>query len=63
MGFWFGKSDKCTPWRKTPAKIGNNWYTPTGEKVHSPGRYFNTIKKNGEQWKGDTGWDLKKRCK
>lgn len=43
MGFWFGIFDKGTPWRKTPAKINDSWYTPSGGKVHSPSRYFAAV--------------------
>ena len=63
MGFWFGIFDKGTPWRKTPAKINNSWYTPSGEKVYSPSRYFATVGKNGANWKGNTGWPGKKGSK
>ena len=60
MGYWFGKSSKCYPWRKTPTKIGNTWYTPTGEVVRDPDAYFAAIKRNGRYWEGNTGWDAKK---
>jgi hypothetical protein len=57
MGHWFGKFDSNKSWRKTPAKIKGNWYTPTGQKVKDPGAYFKAIKKNGRNWEGDTGWN------
>ncbi len=57
MGHWFGKSSKKSSWRKTPAKINDNWYTPKGEKIHNPEAYFKAVRKNGEYWKGNTGWD------
>ena len=56
MGFWFGNSSIKNPWRKTPTKIGKQWYTPTGETVRDSKAYFGTIQKNGEYWKGNTGW-------
>jgi len=56
MGYWFGKFDSKAPWRKTPAKINDNWYTPAGERVRDSRKYFGTIKQNGEYWKGKTGW-------
>ena len=60
MGHWFGKSSKRLPWRKTPTKIGNKWYTPNGERIWDPGKYFEAVDENGEYWKGDTGWRSKK---
>ena len=54
MGFWFGIFDKGTPWRKTPAKINNSWYTPSGGKVHSPSHYFAAVGTNGATLKGNT---------
>ncbi len=56
MGYWFGKYSKCTSWRKTPAKIGNNWYTPNGERIRNPKAYFKAVKRNGRYWEGNTGW-------
>ncbi len=56
MGHWFGKSKASNTWRKTPAKINNNWYTPSGEKIYNPDAYFKAVRKNGEYWTGDTGW-------
>ena len=57
MGYWFGESSDCYPWRKTPTKIGNTWYTPYGEVVHDPEAYFAAIERNGRYWEGNTGWD------
>ena len=57
MGYWFGKFSKCYPWRKTPVKIGDTWYTPYGEVVRDPDAYFAAIKRNGRYWEGNTGWD------
>ena len=51
------------PWRTNPAKINNSWYTPSGEKVHSPSRYFAAVGKNGAHWKGNIGWPGKKGSK
>jgi len=59
MGFWFGKSSSTSSWRKTPTKIGKQWYTPSGETVRNSKSYFGTIQKNGEYWKGNTGWKNK----
>jgi len=59
MGFWFGKFSNVLPWRKTPTKIGESWYTPTGSKVNSPPKYFAKIDENGKLWKGNTGWKKK----
>ena len=56
MGYWFGKVDKRLSWRKTPTKINDQWYTPTGEKIHNPDAYFKAVDRNGEYWKGNTGW-------
>ncbi len=52
MGYWFGESSDCYPWRKTPTKIGNTWYTPYGEVVHDPEAYFAAIERNGRYWEG-----------
>ncbi len=57
MGYWFGRSSSCYPWRKTPTKIGNTWYTPYGEVVRDPDAYFAAIRRNGRYWEDDTGWD------
>ncbi len=57
MGYWFGESSDCYPWRKTPTKIGDTWYTPTGEVVRNPSAYFAAIERNGRYWEGNTGWD------
>jgi len=32
------------------------WYTTTGETVRDSKAYFGTIQKNGDYWKGKTGW-------
>ena len=61
MGYWFGKSSKNSSWRKTPTKINDNWYTPSGEKVNNPKAYFKAIEKNGRKWEGDTGWKSSNR--
>ena len=50
MGYWFGESSDRYPWRKTPTKIGNTWYTPYGEVVHDPEAYFTAIERNGRYW-------------
>jgi len=64
MGYWFGKSSKCTSWRKTPTKIGKSWYTPKGEKIKNTKSYFKTVEKNGKYWEGNTGWKkTNKNCK
>ncbi len=57
MGYWFGKFSDCYPWRKTPTKIGNTWYTPYGEVVRNPSAYFAAIERNGRYWEGNTGWE------
>jgi hypothetical protein len=59
MGFWFGKFDSTKPWRRTPVKINNRWYTPKGEKVRNSRAYFEKIEKNGRYWEGKTGWKKK----
>ena len=59
MGFWFGKFDDTKPWRSTPAKINDRWYTPRGEKVRDNNAYFGKIEKSGRYWKGNTGWKKK----
>ena len=56
MGHWFGKSNKNTSWRKTPAKINGSYYTPKGDKVNNSSAYFNAVNQNGKHWKGNTGW-------
>jgi len=61
MGHWFGKSSKNTTWRKTPAKVGGNWYTPSGSQVKNPSSYFKTVSRNGSYWKGNTGWKPKNK--
>ena len=63
MGFWFGKFNDNSPWRSTPTKIGKTWYTPSGQQVASPSRYFSTVQSNGTYWKGNTGWNSKKNVK
>ncbi len=55
-GYWFGKKRPGTNWRKTPVKIGDQWYTPKGEKVRNPEAYWATINRRGRFWVGDTGW-------
>ena len=62
MGYWYGRYDNCKNWRKTPAKINNKWYTPSGEKIHNPSAYFDAVERNGRHWEGNTGWDSSK-CK
>ena len=61
MGFWFGKFNDNSPWRSTPTKIGKTWYTPSGQQITSPSRYFSTVQSNGVYWKGNTGWNSKKK--
>ena len=63
MGFWFGKFSDNSPWRSTPTKIGKTWYTPSGQQVTSPSRYFSTVQSSGTYWKGNTGWNSKKNVK
>jgi len=63
MGYWFGKHSKCSPWRKTPTKIGNKWYTPKGEPIRDPEAYFSTVEQNGRYWNSNTGYKRRRnRC-
>ncbi len=62
MGYWFGERSECSSWRKTPTKINNKWYTPSGERIKDPKAYFRKVKRNGEYWKGDTGWNGRSSC-
>lgn len=63
MGHWFDRFDDDTPWRKTPAKINGKWYTPHGEEIHDTDAYFNKVRRNGEYWKGNTGWNANRKRK
>jgi len=56
MGYWFGEFSNCTSWRKTPVKIGNTWYTPSGERIRNPKAYFAKVRRNGRYWENNTGW-------
>jgi hypothetical protein len=64
MGYWFGEFNDCMPWRRTPVKIGDKWYTPTGERIRNPSAYFRAVRRNGRYWEGNTGWEERKSwCK
>lgn len=63
MGYWFGSFSDCYSWRKTPVKIGNTWYTPSGDRIHDPDAYFAAVRRNGRYWTGNTGWrDSNRYC-